>query len=179
MVQVGAAYAYRQYLKQCDREACLQAETAASKKDLGGLQAWPNALGIPSFTSPLQWPDCFCLCLWLSQSLFLLQLQQLYWQRARYLMASTCKKTRQALVRFDTSVVQSTQASSKSIRNVRTPEPFNPTKHLQRENRALKPEPGHLRKFIAAWQLHGPGLNPWLGDPPAKARGRPYFGRRP
>ena len=39
MVQVGAAYAFRQYLKQCDREECLQAETAASKKGLGGLQA--------------------------------------------------------------------------------------------------------------------------------------------
>ncbi|MDB4653629.1 thermonuclease family protein [Synechococcus sp. AH-551-E02] len=35
MVQEGAAYAYRQYLKQCDREAYLQAETAASKKGLG------------------------------------------------------------------------------------------------------------------------------------------------
>ena len=35
MVQVGAAYVYRQYLKQCDREAYLRAETAATKKGLG------------------------------------------------------------------------------------------------------------------------------------------------
>ena len=35
MVQEGAAYAYRQYLKQCDREAYLQAESAASNKGLG------------------------------------------------------------------------------------------------------------------------------------------------
>ena len=35
MVQLGAAYAYRQYLKQCDPDAYLQAETAASKKSLG------------------------------------------------------------------------------------------------------------------------------------------------
>ena len=35
MVQVGAAYAYRQYLKQCDRDSYLNAEDAASKKGLG------------------------------------------------------------------------------------------------------------------------------------------------
>ena len=35
MVQVGAAYAYRQYLKQCDRDSYLNAEDAASKKVLG------------------------------------------------------------------------------------------------------------------------------------------------
>ena len=35
MVQVGAAYAYRQYLKQCDRDSYLKAENAASKKGLG------------------------------------------------------------------------------------------------------------------------------------------------
>ena len=35
MVQVGAAYAYRQYLKQCDRNAYLQAEATAAKSELG------------------------------------------------------------------------------------------------------------------------------------------------
>ena len=35
MVQVGAAYAYRKYLKQCDRDAYLRAEDAATKKGLG------------------------------------------------------------------------------------------------------------------------------------------------
>ena len=35
MVQVGAAYAYRQYLKQCDRDSYLTAEDAASKKGVG------------------------------------------------------------------------------------------------------------------------------------------------
>lgn len=35
MVQVGAAYAYRQYLKQCDRDAYLRAEAAANNKGLG------------------------------------------------------------------------------------------------------------------------------------------------
>ena len=35
MVQVGAAYTYRQYLKQCDRDSYLKAEDAASKKGLG------------------------------------------------------------------------------------------------------------------------------------------------
>ena len=35
MVQVGAAYAYRQYLKQCDREKYLSAESTAAKKGLG------------------------------------------------------------------------------------------------------------------------------------------------
>ena len=35
MVQVGAAYAYRKYLKQCDRDAYLRAEAAATKKGLG------------------------------------------------------------------------------------------------------------------------------------------------
>ena len=35
MVQVGAAYVYRQYLKQCDRDAYLRAEDAATKKGLG------------------------------------------------------------------------------------------------------------------------------------------------
>ena len=35
MVQVGAAYVYRQYLKQCDRDAYLWAEDAATKKGLG------------------------------------------------------------------------------------------------------------------------------------------------
>ena len=35
MVQLGAAYVYRKYLKQCDREAYLQAETAASYRGLG------------------------------------------------------------------------------------------------------------------------------------------------
>tara|TARA_B100000674_G_scaffold279626_1_gene231118 strand:- start:125 stop:556 length:432 start_codon:yes stop_codon:yes gene_type:complete len=35
MVQVGAAYAYRQYLKQCDRDAYLRAEAAANKQGLG------------------------------------------------------------------------------------------------------------------------------------------------
>ena len=35
MVQVGAAYVYRQYLKQCDRDGYLRAEAAASKKGVG------------------------------------------------------------------------------------------------------------------------------------------------
>ena len=35
MVQVGAAYAYRQYLKQCDRDSYLRAEDTATKKGLG------------------------------------------------------------------------------------------------------------------------------------------------
>ena len=35
MVQVGAAYAYRQYLKQCDRDAYLRAEATATKKGVG------------------------------------------------------------------------------------------------------------------------------------------------
>ena len=35
MVQVGAAYVYRKYLKQCDRDAYLRAEDAATKKGLG------------------------------------------------------------------------------------------------------------------------------------------------
>ena len=35
MVQEGAAYAYRQYLNQCDREAYLLAESSANKKGLG------------------------------------------------------------------------------------------------------------------------------------------------
>ena len=35
MVQVGAAYVYRQYLKRCDRHAYLSAENAATKKGLG------------------------------------------------------------------------------------------------------------------------------------------------
>ena len=35
MVQVGAAYVYRQYLQQCDRDAYLRAEDAATKKGLG------------------------------------------------------------------------------------------------------------------------------------------------
>ena len=35
MVQDGAAYAYRQYLKQCDRDSYLKAEDAASKKGIG------------------------------------------------------------------------------------------------------------------------------------------------
>lgn len=35
MVQVGAAYAYRQYLKKCDRHAYLQAEDTAIRKGLG------------------------------------------------------------------------------------------------------------------------------------------------
>ena len=35
MVQVGAAYAYRQYLKQCDRDSYLNAEDASRKKGLG------------------------------------------------------------------------------------------------------------------------------------------------
>ena len=35
MVQLGAAYVYRQYLKQCDRDAYLRAEDAATKKGLG------------------------------------------------------------------------------------------------------------------------------------------------
>ena len=35
MVQVGAAYVYRQYLKQCDRDSYLRAEDIATKKGLG------------------------------------------------------------------------------------------------------------------------------------------------
>lgn len=35
MVQLGAAYVYHQYLKQCDRHAYLSAESAATKKGLG------------------------------------------------------------------------------------------------------------------------------------------------
>jgi len=35
MVRDGAAYAYRKYLKQCDRDAYLQAEDAASKRKAG------------------------------------------------------------------------------------------------------------------------------------------------
>ena len=35
MVQVGAACAYLQYLKQCDREEYLSAEATATKKGLG------------------------------------------------------------------------------------------------------------------------------------------------
>ena len=35
MVQFGAAYAYRQYLKQCDRDNYLRAEATAAKKGLG------------------------------------------------------------------------------------------------------------------------------------------------
>ena len=35
MVQVGAAYVYRQYLKQCDRNAYLRTEDTANKKGLG------------------------------------------------------------------------------------------------------------------------------------------------
>jgi len=35
MVQLGAAYAYRQYLKQCDRDAYLRAEDAATTNALG------------------------------------------------------------------------------------------------------------------------------------------------
>ena len=35
MVQVGAAYAYPQYLKQCDRDSYLRAEDTATKKGLG------------------------------------------------------------------------------------------------------------------------------------------------
>ena len=35
MVKRGAAFAYRKYLKQCDQDAYLKAETAASKKVLG------------------------------------------------------------------------------------------------------------------------------------------------
>lgn len=35
MVQVGAAYVYRQYLKQCDRDSYLRAEDTATKKGLG------------------------------------------------------------------------------------------------------------------------------------------------
>ena len=37
MVQLGAAYAYRQYLKQFDRDSYLQAEAIANKK---GLVVW-------------------------------------------------------------------------------------------------------------------------------------------
>ena len=43
MVQEGAAYAYRQYLKQCDREEYLQAETFASNKGLGVWGAYKPA----------------------------------------------------------------------------------------------------------------------------------------
>ena len=35
MVEVGAAYVYRQYLKRCDRDAYLRAEDTANKKGLG------------------------------------------------------------------------------------------------------------------------------------------------
>ena len=35
MVQLGSAYAYRQYLKQCDRDRYLRAEATATKKGLG------------------------------------------------------------------------------------------------------------------------------------------------
>ena len=35
MVRDGAAYAYRKYLKQCDRDVYLQAEDAASKRKAG------------------------------------------------------------------------------------------------------------------------------------------------
>ena len=35
MVRQGAAFAYRKYLKQCDRDAYLQAESIANKKKLG------------------------------------------------------------------------------------------------------------------------------------------------
>ena len=35
MVRQGAAYAYRKYLKQCDRDAYLQAESIANKEKLG------------------------------------------------------------------------------------------------------------------------------------------------
>ena len=35
MVRLGAAYAYRQYLKQCDREAYIKAETAAMNRKAG------------------------------------------------------------------------------------------------------------------------------------------------
>jgi len=45
MVQVGAAYVYRRYLKQCDRDAYLRAEDAASKKRLGIWGSYqPNQL---------------------------------------------------------------------------------------------------------------------------------------
>ena len=58
MVQVGAAYVYRQYLKQCDRDAYLSAENAATKKGLG---VWvrtnqPNSLGVITSTWPGVWP---------------------------------------------------------------------------------------------------------------------------
>ena len=47
MVQVGAAYVYRQYLKQCDRDSYLRAEDAANKKGLGvwGPYNQPKSLG--------------------------------------------------------------------------------------------------------------------------------------
>ena len=35
MVQLGAAFAYRKYLKQCDLDAYLTAETAAMNRKLG------------------------------------------------------------------------------------------------------------------------------------------------
>ena len=35
MVQLGAAFAYRKYLKQCDLDAYLTAETAAMNSKLG------------------------------------------------------------------------------------------------------------------------------------------------
>lgn len=35
MVQLGAAYAYRQYLRQCDEDAYLNAETTAMRRKLG------------------------------------------------------------------------------------------------------------------------------------------------
>ena len=50
MVQFGAAYAYRQYLKQCDRDSYLRAEAIATKKGLGvwgpgGLTSQLRCLG--------------------------------------------------------------------------------------------------------------------------------------
>ena len=35
MVQLGAAYAYRQYLKQCNKDAYLNAETTAMRGKFG------------------------------------------------------------------------------------------------------------------------------------------------
>jgi len=43
MVQVGAAYVYRQYLKQCDRDSYLRAEETATKKGLGVWGAYKPA----------------------------------------------------------------------------------------------------------------------------------------
>ena len=56
MVQVGAAYVYRQYLKQCDRDSYLRAEDTTQERTggLGVLQASPGALGITPFTSSLR-----------------------------------------------------------------------------------------------------------------------------